>query len=222
MITKQRKMEHALLLTLALTATPLLAQNKPADTQREIGGYHTVIGARVSPRPVPIPPRFAFDAKRDWVKQPFRLAVVLVEFSDTKHTAIHSAAFYDGLLFSRDKYHLQPDGKESFGSVADWYRVQSQGRFVLTGKVFDWVSNDEAVEAVHTMTFGDARVRDLQVALAKVRVRDGAKVLDEYDAYLFIHAGPITGPTGMLFSHQAEVEGRRYNTTGEIERIGVF
>ena len=136
--------------------------------------------------------------------------------------AIHSPAFYDELLFSRDKYHKQPDGKESFGSVADWYRVQSQGRVVMTGKVFDWVSNDQTFEAVHGMSFEDARERDLKVALAKVRERDGTTALDPYDCYVFIHAGPITGPTGMLFSHMAEVAGRRYMTTGEIERIGVF
>ena len=208
-------------LALVLTSAPLLAQN-PADTPREIAGHRTIHGAQVSARPMPIPTRYVFDEKRDWVKQPFRLAVVLIEFSDKKHTDIHSAAFYDGVLFSRDQYHRQPDGKVSFGSLADWYRTVSQGRFVLMGKVFDWVSNDETFEAVHTMTFKDARERDLKAALAKVRARDGATVLDEFDGYYFIHAGPITGPTGMLFSHMAEVAGRRYCTTGEIERIGVF
>ena len=103
-------------LALVLTSAPLLAQN-PADTPRKIAGHRTIHGAQVSVRPVPIPPRYVFDEKRDWVKQPFRLAVVLIEFSDKKHTDIHSAAFYDGVLFSREKYHLQPDGKVSFGSL---------------------------------------------------------------------------------------------------------
>ena len=85
-------------LALVLTSAPLLAQN-PADTPREIAGHRTIHGAQVSARPMPIPTRYVFDEKRDWVKQPFRLAVVLIEFSDKKHTDIHSAAFYDGVLF---------------------------------------------------------------------------------------------------------------------------
>ena len=171
---------------------------------------------------MPIPPRYVFDPKRDWVKKPFRLATILIEFSDRKHAEIHSPDFYDTLLFSRDKYHKQPDGKESFGSLADWYRVVSQGRFELTGKVFDWVAVDETFEDVHNMSFKDAGVRDFEAAIAKVRARDGATVLDDFDGYQFIHAGPITGPTGVLFSHSSVVAGRRYCTTGEIERISVF
>ena len=213
-------MKLRFLLFIAATAT-LLAQ-EPAGPLHEIVGHRTIHGAHASARPVPIPTRYVFDEKRDWVKQPLRLAVVLIEFSDKKHEAIHSPAFYDGLLFSRDQYHQQPDGKESFGSVADWYRVQSQGRVEMTGKVFDWVCNDLTFEAVHGMSYDDARKHDLEVALAKVRERDGATALDPYDCYVFIHAGPITGPTGMLFSHMAEVAGRRYMTTGEVERISVF
>ena len=203
------------------TSTMLFAQS-PVDAPREIAGHLTVHGAKVSARPNPISVRHVYDAERDWVQKPFRLATVLIEFKDKKHADIHTSAFYDELLFSRDKYHRQPDGKESFGSLADWYRVQSQDRFVLTGKVFDWVALDETFEAVHVMSYEDARERDLQVALAKVRARDGDQAFESFDGYCFIHAGPITGPTGMLFSHMAEVADHRYCTTGEIERIGVF
>ena len=142
---------------IVLAAAPLLAQNKPARTQPEIGFHHTILGARAPERPVPIPIRYVYDEKRDWVKQPLRLAVVLIECSDKKHEAIHSASFYDELLFPRDKYHKQPDGKESFGSVADWSRVQSRGRVEMMGKVFDWVSNDQTFEAVHTMSSASSK-----------------------------------------------------------------
>ena len=209
------------LFAIVLTASQLLATTSD-DAPRVVAGYRTILGARVSDRPLPIPIRHVYAEGRDWVKQPLRLATVLIEFSDKKHDDIHSSAFYEELLFSRDKYHMQPDGKESFGSVADWYRVQSQGRVVLTGKVFDWVSNDQTFEAIHNMTFEDARQRDLQVAIQKVLDREGESALDDFDGYVFIHAGPITGPTGMLFSHMAVVAGRRYVTTGEIERISVF
>lgn len=203
-------------------ATTLLAQ-APASAPREIAGHRTVSGAQASARPQPIPVRHVYGAERDWVRQPYRLAVVLVEFSDTKHAEAHTAAFYDQLLFSRGQYHKTPGGEVSFGSVADWYRTQSQDRFELSGKVFEWVTVDETFEAIHQLKMKEARERYLQVALAKVRAQEGAEVFAAFDGYLFIHVGPITGPAGNIFwSHRADVDGKRYITSGEIERIGVF
>lgn len=194
-----------------------------AEGPREIDGYRTVAGAQVSARANPVPVRYVYAPERDWVRQPYRLAVLLVEFSDTKHAEVHSAAFYERLLFSRREYFKTPGGEVSFGSVADWYRTQSQDRFELSGKVFDWVTVDETFEAIHRLKMKEARERYLQVALTKVRAREGAKVFEAFDGYLFIHVGPITGPAGNIFwSHRAEVDGKRYITSGEIERIGVF
>ena len=60
------------------------------------------------------------------------------------------------------------------------------------------------------------------MALAKVRGTT-ERMADDFDGYLFVHVGPITGPPGNIFwSHRADVEGKRYVTTGEIERIGVI
>lgn len=211
-----------LTLLLLAAATTLLAQD-PASPPREIDGHRTIHGAQLSARPNPIPPRYIYGAERDWVRQPYRLAAILVELSDTKHEEPHTAAFYDELLFSRDRYHKTPGGEVSFGSVANWYRVQSQDRFVLTGKVFDWVTVDETFEAIHSLTIKDAKEKYLKVALAKIRAREGADALGEFDGYVFIHVGPITGPPGNVFwSHRDSVDGKRYITSGEIERIGVF
>jgi M6 family metalloprotease-like protein len=194
-----------------------------ADAPREIDGSRTIHGAEVSARPNPIPARYVYGADRDWTLRPYRLAAVLVEFQDRRHEDVHTAAMYDRMLFSRDEYHETPGGDVSFGSLADWYRVQSHDDFVLTGRVFDWVMVDETFEAVHGLKLKDAQKRYLRTALAKVRARDGANVLDEFDGFLFVHVGPITGPPGNIFwSHRANVEGRRYVTTGEIERIGVL
>ena len=126
------------------------------DSPFEIRGYRTIHGAKKSLRPNSIPARFVYGANRDWLRQPYRLAVLLVEFSDTKHAAIHTAAFYDELLFSKDKYLRTPGGEPSFGSVADWYRVQSVDRFVLSGKSFDWVTIDESFEAIHALKLSEA------------------------------------------------------------------
>jgi M6 family metalloprotease-like protein len=214
-------MKSAFLFLLAAAAT-LFAQ-EPAGAPGEISGYRTVLGAQASARPNPISPRYVYGADRDWMRQPYRLAVLLIEFSDKKHEAAHSPSLYEELLFSRGKYLKTPGGEVSFGSVADWYRAQSQDRFVLTGKVFDWVTVEETFEAIHELKLKEAQERYLKVALAQVRMRDGANALDGFDGYLFIHVGPITGPPGNIFwSHRDSVDGKRYITSGEIERIGVF
>ena len=77
------------ILALALIAAPLLAQNKSADTQREIAGYRTIHSAQASQRPSSVPVRYVFDEKRDWVKPPLRLALVPIEFSDKKRRQTH-------------------------------------------------------------------------------------------------------------------------------------
>ncbi len=209
--------------TLMLAAMlPVVAQPR-ADVVKEIAGYRTVEGAEVSARALPVAARYVYGKEREWRKQPYRLAVIMVEFSDQKHEAAHTAAFYEELMFSRQTYFKTPGGEVSFGSVADWYRTQSQDRFELGGKVFEWVTVDETFEAIHALKLKEAQERYLKVALAKVRARDGAKALDGFDGYLFVHVGPITGPSGNIFwSHRADVEGKRYITTGEIERIGVI
>ena len=205
-----------------LAAATLFAEEPPGGP-REIAQHRTVHGARASVRANPIPVRYVYGAARDWRRQPYQLAVLLVEFSDKIHEGAHTAAFYDKLLFSRGAYLKTPAGEASFGSVADWYRAQSQDRFLLAGKVFDWVTVDETFETIHGLKKKEAQARYLEVALAKVRARDGAAVLNGFDGYLFIHVGPITGPRGNIFwSHRADVEGRRYITSGEIERIGVL
>ncbi|MBM3861290.1 MAG: M6 family metalloprotease domain-containing protein [Verrucomicrobia bacterium] len=205
-----------------LAAATLFAEEPPGGP-REIAQHRTVHGAQASVRPNPIPVRYVYGAARDWRRQPYQLAVILVECSDRKHEGAHTAAFYNKLLFSRGEYLKTPAGEASFGSVADWYRAQSQGHFLLAGKVFDWVTVDETFETIHGLKIKEAQARYLKVALAKIRARDGTTVLDGFDGYLFIHAGPITGPPGNIFwSHRANVEDRRYITTGEIERIGVF
>ncbi|MEN3940885.1 M6 family metalloprotease domain-containing protein [Prosthecobacter sp. SYSU 5D2] len=211
------------MLSLALITASALFAEAPAGTPPSIAGHFTVSGAQVSTRPNPVPPRHVFGADRDWQKQPLRVATLLIEFADQKHQAVHSAAFYEKMLFSRDEYHQQPDGKPSFGSLADWYRIQSNGRFVLTGKVFDWLSVDNTFQAIHDMEFKAAKKSLFQTALDLLREREGAHALDGYDVFAFIHAGPITGPSSnILWSHASTIESKRYFTTGEIERIGVF
>jgi M6 family metalloprotease-like protein len=209
------------LLTFLLTLTVWARADEPA----EIDGYRTVHSAKTIEWKKPVPVRAVFGKERDFQKNPFKLAVLLIDFSDTNHVAGHDAKFYDTLLFSKETYLKTPPGDPSPGSVADWYREQSLGRFVLTGKVFDWIKLDDTYEGIRLQkaSGNEKREKFLGQAQTRTKAREGADCFAGFDAFLFIHAGPIKGPTtNMLWSHESVYAGKRYCTTGEIEKIGVI
>lgn len=185
----------------------------------EILGHRTVQGAEVASRPSPIPVRYIRGQDRDWIRQPYRLGVVLIEMGDTKHAAAHTASMVEQMLFSREQYRVTPGGENSFGSVADWLGAQSSGRFRFTGKVFDWVTVDLPFAAIEGMSHKEGVERFLRAAMGKVRARDGESCLEGFDGLYFMHAGPIG--KGILWSHRADIDGRSYITTFALEKINV-
>lgn len=68
--------------------------------------------------------------------------VLLVEFNDmTHHTPAYSKSDFERMLFSEDEYHTDlyqvrsPDLESVYGSVNDFYQVQSSGELTLVGDV---------------------------------------------------------------------------------------
>ena len=190
------------------------------DKRTELSGHRTVRGAKLSSRPCPIPVRYVYGEDRDWIRQPYRLGVVLIDMRDTKHAPAHTASWAEQMLFARDQYHVTPGGEASFGSVADWLDAQSLGRFRFTGRVFDWVTVDLAFAEIEALSHKEGRERFLQAAMAEVRARDGQQCLEDFDGLFFMHAGPIG--KNILWSHRADIDGRRYITTFEMDRINVI
>ena len=92
--------------------------------------HRAIHGAQVSVRPMPISPCYVFAEKRDWVKQPFRLAVVLIEFSDRKHAGIHSAAFCDRLLWPFGKARDFVVAPESDNLPAAIHNIRLEGDLI--------------------------------------------------------------------------------------------
>ena len=122
-----------------------------------------------------------------WKKDVMRLAIVCIEFPDTKHNAKSTSAEINKLLFSKgmaDEKSVAPRG-----SLNDWLIEQSCGAFHIDGKVFDWVEvgkkRGDYIEGSGTSN----KTAVLKEALEKLTARDGKKALDGFDAFFFIYAG---------------------------------
>lgn len=67
------------------------------------------------------------------------IGVLLVEFSDLSHyTPAYSKSDFEDMLFADDGYDDEsPDGEDVYGSLNDWYEVQSHSELSITGNVIN-------------------------------------------------------------------------------------
>ena len=137
-----------------------------------------------------------------WKKEVIRLAVVPIEFSDTKHnskltpTELAKAFFSEGVFKGQNA-----TGQPVAGSLNDYFREVSTGKFRIEGHVFNWVevakkrgdyiqgtgtSNKTAVltDALDKLT-GGAGANGID----RVRVGPWVSVSKPVDAVLFVYAG---------------------------------
>jgi M6 family metalloprotease-like protein len=146
----------------------------------------------------------------DWKGKTFRLAVLLLEFSDRKHNAQYTSKDFERLLFSAGEYAQSPDGRRTYGSLRDYYKEISVGTFDVTGKVFDWVQVPEtwAYYDAQDMGGGAPGTRTIfQDALKAAREKYGASALDAFDGVVFLYAGERQSLRGsQLWPHRASVQ----------------
>lgn len=146
----------------------------------------------------------------DWKGKTFKLAVLLVEFSDRKHNAKYTSKDFERLMFSVGEYTQSPDGRKTYGSLRDYYKEISVGTFDVTGKVFDWVALPEtwAYYDAQDMGGGAPGTRTVfQDSLKGAREKYGASALDGFDGVVFLYAGPRDSLRGsQLWPHRASVQ----------------
>jgi len=146
----------------------------------------------------------------DWKGKTFKLAVLLVEFSDRKHNAKYTSKDFERLMFSAGEYTQSPDGRKTYGSLRDYYKEISVGTFDVTGKVFDWVCLPEtwAYYDAQDMGGGAPGTRTIfQDALEGARKKFGANALDGFDGVVFLYAGERESLRGsQLWPHRASVD----------------
>jgi M6 family metalloprotease-like protein len=145
-----------------------------------------------------------------WTKDVYRLAVVGVEFADVKHNPKIPAKEWDQALYSTGAYtKTNATGQPVFGSLNDYYREQSCGKFRVEGKVFDWVqaSKKRADYAEGSGTGFGSRSNLLSEALDLLEKRDGKDALKGFDGLFFVYAGEriVTNRGGLYYPHSGVV-----------------
>ncbi len=146
----------------------------------------------------------------DWKGKTFKLAVLLVEFSDRKHNAAYTSKDFERLMFSKNEYKQSPDGRATCGSLRDYYQEMSIGTFDVTGKVFDWVGVPETWAYYDAQDMGGGAPGThtiFQDALKSARDKFGANALDGFDGVVFLYAGERESLRGsQLWPHRASVQ----------------
>ena len=137
-----------------------------------------------------------------WKKDVIRLAVVPVEFSDTKHNAKLTPAELAKAIFTKGTYTGQsPTGEPIAGSLNDYFREVSAGNFHVEGRALNWIDVGKKRGDYIQGSGTSNKTAVLMDALDKLTARDGANALDRIhvghwlsapkaaDAILFVYAG---------------------------------
>jgi M6 family metalloprotease-like protein len=196
----------------AVTLTMLLAE-KAVDLKVTLGAEDLRDGTGRG---------FSWDARvgSTWSKDVYRLAVVCVEYPDTKHNAKVTKKDWEEALFSRNAYQNKNSvtGQPVYGSLNDYYQEQSYGRLRVEGKVFDWVEVGKKRAEYSGLISGGGRGGNrgalFSDALDKLLEREGKEVLKDFDGLFFVYAGetPRTSRGDVYWPHRASTfhQGKRW------------
>lgn len=153
-----------------------------------------------------------------WRKDVYKLAIITVEFPDIKHNEKinleewHESLFSDGTY--RDKKNAT--GRTVYGSLNDYYKEQSYGKFHVEGKVFDWVemSKKRSEYSTGTGTGSNEKTVFLREAMDKLLQREGKDALKGFDGVFVLFAGDRVRTTrgGLYWPHRGTVthQGKRW------------
>jgi M6 family metalloprotease-like protein len=149
-----------------------------------------------------------------WKKDLYRLAVIILEFSDIKANDKITADDWQQAFFSSNSYNkASATGQSVFGSLNDYYREQSYGKFHIEGTVFAPVQlSKKRGDYVQGSGTGNKTV-PLAEALDKLAARDGKEALADFDGLAFIYAGArvTTNRGNLYYPHRGSVpwQGKR-------------
>jgi M6 family metalloprotease-like protein len=154
-----------------------------------------------------------------WKKDTYRLAVIVAGFSDVKPNSVVTPAAWEEFFFStgtyRDKNNVT--GQTVFGSVNDYYRELSCGRFHVQGRVFAPVELAKA-RADYSPATANTRLRNAFFGelFEKLLAREGADALKDFDGLAIIYAGerfPTANRGTLFWPHRGSTtqQGRRWS-----------
>jgi M6 family metalloprotease-like protein len=167
-----------------------------------------------------------------WKQPVYRMAVVLIEYPDTKANKKLTPRGWEGALFSTGTYKKSPTGEATHGSLNDYFREQSHGKFRVEGRAFAPVlvskKRGDYVEGSGTSN----KTALPSEALAKLLEREGEDRLTDFDGVCFVYAGSRVGSNrgSLYYPHQGSLthQGKRLNYIlcpeggAAMEPIGLF
>lgn len=194
-----------------------LEGKKPGDEVAlglERGGKRLVVKVKLAGEMVDDTTRSWNDRDRKLFKKPvYKLAVLLVEFSDQKMNEKIKPSDWENQLFSKGEYTKEnATGQKVYGSMNDYYEEISYGDLRIKGKAFAPVTLEKKRIEYSTAS---PKNQIMEQALDKVFARDGNDVLDGYDGVFFMYAGaraPVVRGN-ILWPHRSTMshKGKRYS-----------
>jgi M6 family metalloprotease-like protein len=149
---------------------------------------------------------------RTWKKPVFRLAVLRVEFPDTKHNPAIRTEDWEQAYFSRNAYRgTNSSGQKTYGSVADYYDENSCGKLAIEGRVFDWIELPKK-RSEYTGLRGNVATGFFTNVVAVLESREGTNVLKEFDGVAVIYSGDRASSItrgSFLWPHRSNVTLKR-------------
>ncbi len=151
-----------------------------------------------------------------WQKPSYKLAILGVEYPDVKHNPKIEGKNWEESMFSLGTYHgKSATGETVHGSMSDYYKELSNGKFKVDGKFIGWVEAKKKRLDYSTGSGTDTgeKLSLLTEALDLYVDKHGKDSLKEYDGIFFLYAGGRVNTTrgGLYWPHRANVthKGRR-------------
>ncbi|MBI5802788.1 MAG: M6 family metalloprotease domain-containing protein [Verrucomicrobia bacterium] len=151
-----------------------------------------------------------------WKKPGYKLAIIGVEFPDTRHNSAVSMGEWEQAMFSTGTYtKTNATGQTVYGSLRDYYLEQSCGQLRVEGRAFDWLELGRKRGDYSQAASTTAKTAFLTEALDALLKRDGADALKDFDGVAFIYAGdryPNVNRGSLFWPHRGSVthKGRRW------------
>ena len=145
-----------------------------------------------------------------WKKPVFRLAIIGIDFSDTRHNDAIPAKEWEDAFFSRGVYNNKnATGQKVYGSMADYYHEASCGRLKIEGKAFGWIEASKKKPEYNVSNKSKAKTDFFTEIVSQVEKKHGADALKDYDGIGFIYAGTKASDvqrSSILWPHRASVK----------------
>lgn len=147
---------------------------------------------------------------RAWRGSSYRLAILGIEYQDVKHNPKITDKDWEESMFSLGTYSGKSATSEKvYGSMNDYYKELSYGKFQVEGKFIGWVeaSKKRLDYSSGSGTSAKEKTSLLTESLELYVKKNGKDALKNYDGIFFLYAGGRVETTrgGLYWPHRANV-----------------